>query len=55
MKYSSLIKFFANFQDGFIVTKLKNFLIKLNFRDRHTPFQKTRKYYINKKYFIEFL
>ena len=53
IKYSALVRFFANFQDGFIVKKFKDFLINFNFDNRHTPFQKTKKYYLNKKYFIE--
>ena len=53
IKYLTLVRFFANFQDGFIMKKFKNFLINFNFNNRHTPFQKTKKYYLNKKYFIE--
>ena len=35
IKYSALVRFFANFQDGFIVKKFKDFLIKFNFDIRN--------------------
>ena len=53
MNFSNLINFFSNFKDNLIIKQIKKQLIKLVFKDRHTPFKKTKKIYLNKKYFIK--
>lgn len=53
MNYSNLINFFSNFKDNIIIKQIKKQLIKFVFKDRHTPFNKTKKIFLNKKYFIK--
>lgn len=52
MKFSKLINFLSNFVDGKIIKKIKNWLINFNFKDRHKPFKKIKKIYLNRKYHI---
>lgn len=53
MKFSNLINFFSNIKDYIIIKQIKKQIIKFFFKDRHTPFKKTKKIYLNKKYFIK--
>jgi len=53
MKFSNLINFFSNINDYIIIKQIKKQIIKFFFKDRHTPFKKTKKIYLNKKYFIK--
>ena len=43
MNFSSLINFFSNFKDNAIIKQIKKQLIRFIFKDRHTPFKKTKK------------
>ena len=53
MSFSSLINFFSNFKDNIIIKQIKKRLIRFVFKDRHTPFKKTKKIFLNEKYFIK--